>query len=271
MAFTDEQLRRVMENRQIPEAKLIGSKLNVKPQSGTGGLVMLKRYKNVPTRCAICDRVIGLKKVTLDFQPAVALDICDNPTCRRTHNWGLYDNDQRSGAAKRAGVGDLFIRDGEPPTLAQFSPSNEIKWDRSSYICGVVGTGKTWALSAIICDALSFGRTARLVNSQWFMLEVRDTYKTSAKETELDILNRYIRPDVLCVDDLGAGKKIDGKESEAARVLMYILLDKRYARQKITHISSNLRPKDLAGTYDDRIARRVDEICKAVILTERIK
>ena len=262
MTYTDQQLRQIVKNGLTREALSIGGLLKVNRKA---------LYKEIDQVCVMCGSTFGKVMVPKDCKDTQKDSVCGGVVCRRKYEWGLKDDDQRSGMGVRAGVGELFIRDGALPTLADFTPSNKIKWDESSYISGPVGTGKTWALCAIACDALSFGRTSALVNCQWLQLHVRATYKPDSTETELDVLARYVKPDVLCLDDLGSGKTIDGRESEAARVLIYMLIDKRYARNKITHISSNWGYNNLAGLYDARIARRVKEMCQEIELKKVIK
>ena len=175
-----------------------------------------------------------------------------------------------------AGVMPRYIHNAVLPTVKSFKPNPELEAGLSItalfgvVLMGPVGTGKTWGLMALACDALAIGLTVKVVNWERLKLEVRDTYKASAKETELDILDRYCDPDVLCLDDLGAGAEREGRESEAARVLLYNLLDRRYNTCRATHISTNLPTDQLVKRYDERTARRVNEMCKEVVLTERI-
>jgi len=225
------------------------------------------KAKAIPVVCPICKVEYGERWVADDSPQIEHSQVCDNIFCVRKSRWAIRPEAERARDSRSAGVGSMFIRNGIVPGLSTF-PCDKLAWDKSSYICGPVGTGKTWALSAIVCDALASGRTARFINWQYFQLEVRDTYKAAGKETELDILRRYTRPDVLCLDDLGAGKRIGGKESDAARVLLYMLIDKRYSEAGITHISSNMQPARLLETYDSRIARRIKEMAEVVVLTE---
>ena len=224
----------------------------------------------MPVICPECNKEHGEKILKATDEKTEIIRVCENRHCINSDGWRRMDNDRRLTVAKKAGVGRRFIRDDKLPYTKGF-PVAGLSWNESAYICGPVGTGKSWALSAIICDALAAGRTARFVNWQWFQLEVRDTYKAAGKETELDIIKRYALPDVLCLDDLGVGKRIDGKESEAARVLLYQLMDKRYNNNAVTHISSNMDTGQLGTTYDLRIARRIGEMCEQVILSEVIK
>lgn len=183
------------------------------------------------------------------------------------------NNSQRIARAIAAGVGEFYIRDQQLPSCRTFclpEKFSEINL-RSAFICGPVGTGKTWALCCLACDALSAGYSVQMINFQWLQLEVRDTYKQSATETERSVLRRYIEPDILCLDDLGAGKEIEGRESEAARILLYTLIDQRYYHAKQTFISGNLDPRSLAKRYDERIARRIREMSRVIVLKNPIK
>jgi len=227
-----------------------------------------KTHKTIPIVCPACKKVLGDKVVRADDVSVDIKKLCDNQVCIERVSWLRSDDKRRIMIAQHIGVGAHFIRE-TLPSLDKF-PVGGMSWDESAYIYGPVGTGKTWALSAIACDALAAGQAVKLINWQWFQLCVRDTYKAAGTETELDVLKRYALPDVLCLDDLGIGKRIEGKESQTAIVLLYMLLDKRYSHGKITHITSNVEPDELASIYDPRIARRIAEMCEIVKLSERI-
>ncbi len=198
------------------------------------------------------------------------VDINNPARCRRIAEWRCISNKQRILKAQSIGVGKFYIRNDQLPSCNTFIEPSKLHTHGSAFICGPTGTGKTWALCCIACDALASGYTVRLVNWQWLQLEIRDTYKPAATETELTVLKRYTAPDILCLDDLGAGKEIEGRESEAARVLLYTLIDYRYNNCLRTYISSNLNPFELAERYDERIARRINEMCKIVVLKNSI-
>jgi len=230
------------------------------------------RYKDIDVRCPFCGVKHAKEAVPADSEESFIERVCSKRVCRRQHEWMLAsDSEQIRKAVMLANVGELYIRDGKLPTLANFTPNLSLQWDRSSYICGPSDSGKTWALCAIACDALANGRSAKVLNWVDFQIEVRNTYQPAAKETELDILTRYIRPDVLCFDDIGAGKRTaKGQESEAARVLLYALINKRYYRNFITHFSSNVEQDKLAGIYDERIAHRIRFMSKEIVLKKII-
>ena len=162
--------------------------------------------------------------------------------------------------AECIGVGQHFCQNGKPPTLdddgllervtAKPLPKGGI------LAIGAVGTHKSHLLAARTIWAARRGFTARMIGFRRFCLEVRATYSPTATETELDILVRYSGLDYLALDDLGVGEA-----SPAAVNLCYDLLNARYEANRITDVSSNLTPAELAEQFDARIARRLEHLC----------
>ena len=144
----------------------------------------------------------------------------------------------------------------------------QISPDDSHFICGPVGTGKSWLLACLACEALKAGYVPKgeiLLNWQWLRIQIRSTYQGGG-ENEYALLKLYSELDFLCLDDLGAGK-----ESDAERDLLYTLLDYRYSHKLTTNLSSNMPPDELSKRYDARIARRIQEMCEIVVLTDKPK
>lgn len=198
----------------------------------------------------------------------VRYDLCKDPKCK----WEDQSQAERLLAASRCGVGKLFIRNEVLPSINKFPIKQKINIHKPAYIVGPVGTGKTWLLSCIICDALAEGlQRVDILSWAWFQLEIRDTYNSSSMKTELDVMKQYINLSILCIDDIGSGKDIQGRESEAARVNLLALLDKRYSAELVTHFSGNLSPDKLAKRYDDRIASRIQDTCTLVVLTKNLR
>jgi DNA replication protein DnaC len=240
----------------VTEATPIGQRLKT-------SIPKMLESKLVKARCAICDCGIGEIRVAKNA-PDTKVGMCGSIFCKRMAAWSQMTKEQRIKMASSQGVGPYFNRNGL--TSLKDLPCEGIEWDKSSYICGPVGTGKTWALSCIVCDSLSQGRTARLISWAWFRMEVRDSYRDGSDTTEKQLLKSCVSVDVLCLDDLGTGK-----ESQAATDLVYLIIDKRYANGSITHISSNFVPDKIAETTDDRVARRILEMCKVTVLDEVIR
>ncbi len=264
-AYTDEQLKQAYDNKikQAGPLKLKAAPIGTQLKKNTK---THKSHKLIQAgiECPHCKKLLGKQLVSEKSCPQgnVIIRDCEKYPCR----WDRLSLKQKTNKLFCAGVGKLFVQNGQVPSIRTFPEKANELTGGSLYICGDYGTKKTWALAALVSDSLSQGIMAHMVNWQWLQLEVRDTYKSAATETEKDVLMRYAATVVLCIDDLGAGKEIAGKETEAARVLLYALLDWRYARGLVTHISSNLSPDELASRYDKRIARRIREMCKVVVL-----
>ena len=104
-----------------------------------------------------------------------------------------------------------------------------------------------------------------------FCLEVRDTYKPAAKNSELDMLLKYSKIDYLAIDDFGIGARTD-RESVAALRLAFDLLDARYEKTGCTtDISTNWQPDELRQKFDDRIVRRIGEMTTVYVMSRKVR
>ena len=75
---------------------------------------------------------------------------------------------------------------------------------------------------------------------------------------EENIIQRYIEPDLLILDDLGAEQI---KNSEWIQDRLYRILGKRHSELKATVITSNLNIKELGERIGERITWRIIESC----------
>ena len=162
------------------------------------------------------------------------------------------------------GVGPRFCKDAQPPGFGDDGLKGRLEQcalpSGGLWVIGPVGSHKTHLLSARVVDAARRGYSAHLVSWSWFALEVRDTYKASAQQSEADIIRHYLKYDLLCIDDFGisTGEK---SESDAAIRLAYELFDERYkAADRITDISGNLTPPEMEIAFGPRIVRRLQEM-----------
>ena len=236
-------------------AKPIGKPKVEKPRQKT-------MYKTVRVMCKYCGVEIGDEQIEVSSDKTHTLGVCKWARCQN-RDWVVKAKlPARVRQATSAGVGSLYIRQALP-AFATFPVQGDYDTEKSMFISGPVGTGKTWLLMAAACEALALGLTVRVVSWRMFQMEVRATYQPGSEDTELDVFNNYQRLDVLCLDDLDAG-------SEAAATFLLTLLDERYKNMKTTHITSNMT-KDQAGEhYDQRIERRINEMCRSVVLTKKI-
>jgi DNA replication protein DnaC len=158
--------------------------------------------------------------------------------------------------------------------------------DESAYLYGSVGTGKTYAMAAMMLrEAMAIRpiedryqslpdeiqrvryHPARedsypvFVSTPRFLLAIRSTFRRQdSDDTEESVISRYAKASgTLYLDDIGAEQATDW-----ARQALYLLLDERYSEERRTVISGNLSLEELAHRLDDRIASRIAGMCKVV-------
>jgi len=188
---------------------------------------------------------------------------CKRRAARR-RQWAEAAGEDLLELCERIGVGQVFCRGGKPPDYSDPGLAERIAArplpKGGLLLVGPVGSHKTHLLAARCVDAARRGFSARMVKWTAFVREVRATYQPGARETESDVLRRYARLDYVALDDVGIGRA-DSQESDASLRLAYDLLDERYRMCRVTDISTNLTPGELAERFDERIARRLRELC----------
>lgn len=78
---------------------------------------------------------------------------------------------------------------------------------------------------------------------------------------EVDIVEEYKNCGMLFLDDLGAEKA-----SEWTSETLYQIVDHRYNHMLPVIVASNLPPADLAKAIGDRLASRLTEMCRTVVI-----
>jgi DNA replication protein DnaC len=140
------------------------------------------------------------------------------------------------------------------------------------FITGTTGTGKThFGIGLLLdrfaenlyyreeMDRIDFKYTKpRFLSSVDFFLELKESFKGDGEKT---ILDKYAKPYVLFVDDIGAEKVTDW-----SRQIFYTLIDRRYVNMKSTIITSNLNMAEFAEKFDDRVASRIADMGEVITL-----
>lgn len=135
------------------------------------------------------------------------------------------------------------------------------KGPRSLFIAGDIGTGKTFLSSCLCADLLRKGQRLLWRNVSDVLREIRASYD-SRKISEEEVLNHFISPPLLVLDDLGKERP-----TEWAMEQLFSIINARYDRNKPMVITTNyggadlvkrLSPRpDSSGYADDTTARAI--------------
>lgn len=184
----------------------------------------------------------------------------------RAEAWAKAQGQDLMDLCEAIGVHERFRRGGKPP---EYTDRGLAEWIAGHplprgglLIVGPIGSHKTHLLAARTVDAARRGFTSRLLKWSRFCLEVRASYQAASHETEADVLNRYVGFDYLGIDDLAIGRD-EKPETDAAVRLAYALFDARYETCRVTDLTTNCLPDELAGRFDERIGRRIRELTTA--------
>lgn len=129
----------------------------------------------------------------------------------------------------------------------------------SLLLLGPTGTGKTYQ---------GYGALRRLsvmgVNAAPAAAPIADIYAKMRPRPNVDseaVFESYAHAPLLFVDDLGAAKESPWVEEVTTRLVNY-----RYDRGLATVFTSNVPPKQLGEKIGERVASRLTEMCRTVVL-----
>ena len=117
------------------------------------------------------------------------------------------------------------------------------------YIAGPTGVGKTHLIKCMANELIENGKVIKLVTA----FNMNQDFKEFKKTMNEDLLNKYLSPEVLFVDDLGTEPKYKDITIEH----LYLVINERKMKNLPTIITSNLDLKDLRDVYDERISSRI--------------
>lgn len=129
-----------------------------------------------------------------------------------------------------------------------------LEYGQDLFLYGEVGTGKTFAMAALIRRYVYQGYDCERINFDSFCVKVRSTFSPAAKTTAWALTEKLKSLDKLFIDDLGLRST---PESQFAYDTFYDLLNKRQEKMLPTYVSSNKTIEQLGQTFDQRIASRL--------------
>lgn len=127
-------------------------------------------------------------------------------------------------------------------------------------LTGVTGAGKTHLAAAIARRLIERRCSVMWVNTAALFMRIRSTYGHDSEESEEDLIDELVAPDLLVLDDLGV-------ERPTAWVLerLYVILNRRHEECKVIMFTSNYDGRELterlrtpeAGDLADRLISRL--------------
>lgn len=125
-------------------------------------------------------------------------------------------------------------------------------------LVGPPGSGKTQVAVLAAKAALAANHSALVVNLGRLALDVRESYRGGGEGvTERAALHLLIAPDLLILDDLGAGET---DTAAVERRLLYLALEDRQNARKPCIVTTNLSPAELAAHVGARNLGRLQPL-----------
>lgn len=126
---------------------------------------------------------------------------------------------------------------------------------RCMIFTGTTGTGKTH-LSCGIANYIiqEHMATPLFITALDMVRRVKQTYSKTSEETEADVIKFFMKPDLLIVDEIGVQFG-----SDAEKMIIFEIINKRYEELLPTFLLSNLAPAILSEFVGERIMDRMKE------------
>ncbi len=127
-------------------------------------------------------------------------------------------------------------------------------------LCGGNGVGKTHLAVAILRELVEKkGARGQFWDFHELIREIKNSFDSETKTTELQVLEPVVEADVLVLDDLGAWKMTDWMNDT-----LFYLLNSRYTARRPTILTTNYQDADV-----EKI-RSADPLVRREYLVERI-
>ena len=130
----------------------------------------------------------------------------------------------------------------------------QVQLGTSLVFCGKPGTGKTYLACAILLSVIRMECTGRYTSAYRMAYEVKGTYRKNSDVTEQTIIDGYLKPSLLVIDEVGVQF---GSDTE--KLIFYHIINGRYENFKPTILISNFSEQELSGFIGERVMDRMIE------------
>ncbi|HPO91354.1 MAG TPA: ATP-binding protein [Victivallales bacterium] len=131
------------------------------------------------------------------------------------------------------------------------------------FITGTVGSGKTYLSSAVAREIILRGQEIFFQSVPVLFQKIRAGFGKYNGSEEM-LFKKMASVDLLILDDMGAEKVSDFTIDR-----LYLIVDDRYANMKKVIITSNLSLNEVKDKIHDRLASRISEMCKIIIMPDK--
>jgi DNA replication protein DnaC len=125
---------------------------------------------------------------------------------------------------------------------------------RSAIFCGKCGTGKTHLAVAVARDIMRRGHSALFTSALRMTRAVKETWRRDSPKTETQVVNDFVFPDLLIIDEIGVQF---GSDTETQ--IVFDIINERYEERKPSILISNLMPAGVKQFVGDRVFDRLKE------------
>ncbi|MFP4137454.1 MAG: ATP-binding protein [Halomonas sp.] len=160
---------------------------------------------------------------------------------RRLDNWHNRTEDHRRAHATASAYAQRFPQLREQGTCLR--------------LAGGPGTGKTHLACGILASVIEQGYTGAFVTMSELLRMIRATYQAGAERHESEVIDDFIAPDLLALDEVGVAIG----NAETRRTLLFDVLNGRYQARRPTILIGNLTPQEIDQYLGERIADRLAE------------
>ena len=126
-------------------------------------------------------------------------------------------------------------------------------------LIGNIGTGKSYAASAIANTILLDGFSVKYITANYFFNEIKSTFKKQVNRTDQQIIDTYSKFNLLIIDEVDIGCGSQSELSTFEKHSLFTIINKRYERLLPTIVTSNAKISELPKKIGERSFDRLRE------------